>query len=118
MGGRERSEACFWSCCERPKAEGKAARVARPPHPALCATFSRRREKGCQVRAATHSGPGHNVQTHDAAALPTPDPDSHARHRPRPARQRSEEHTSELQSLMIHTYAVFCLKKQKTNNRH
>src|SRR3546814_3487474 len=72
MGGRERSEACFWSCCERPKAEGKAARVARPPHPALCATFSRRREKGCQVRAATHSGPGHNVQTHDAAALPPP----------------------------------------------
>src|SRR3546814_4447420 len=30
------------------------------------------REKGDQVRAATHSGPGHNVQTHDAAALPPP----------------------------------------------
>src|SRR3546814_9638417 len=28
---------------------------------------------------------------------------------------RSEEHTSELQSLMRHSYAVFCLKK-KTNN--
>src|SRR3546814_1546724 len=26
---------------------------------------------------------------------------------------RSEEHTSELQSLMRHTYAVFCLKKKK-----
>src|SRR3546814_4608586 len=26
---------------------------------------------------------------------------------------RSEEHTSELQSLMRHSYAVFCLKKQK-----
>src|SRR3546814_8443176 len=25
---------------------------------------------------------------------------------------RSEEHTSELQSLMRHSYAVFCLKKQ------
>src|SRR3546814_7547389 len=25
---------------------------------------------------------------------------------------RSEEHTSELQSLMRHTYAVFCLKKK------
>src|SRR3546814_10207803 len=25
--------------------------------------------------------------------------------------QRSEEHTSELQSLMRHSYAVFCLKK-------
>src|SRR3546814_8687071 len=30
---------------------------------------------------------------------------------------RSEEHTSELQSLMRTSYAVFCLKKNKTNNR-
>src|SRR3546814_2912171 len=29
--------------------------------------------------------------------------------------ERSEEHTSELQSLMRTSYAVFCLKKQKTN---
>src|SRR3546814_7715033 len=28
---------------------------------------------------------------------------------------RSEEHTSELQSLMRISYAVFCLKKNKTN---
>src|SRR3546814_8880601 len=27
--------------------------------------------------------------------------------------QRSEEHTSELQSLMLNSYAVFCLKKKK-----
>src|SRR3546814_3594999 len=33
--------------------------------------------------------------------------------------QRSEEHTSELQSLMRISYAVFCLKKKnKTNNQH
>src|SRR3546814_7299610 len=30
-------------------------------------------------------------------------------------RDRSEEHTSELQSLMRISYAVFCLKKKKTN---
>src|SRR3546814_10540998 len=30
------------------------------------------------------------------------------------AEQRSEEHTSELQSLMRISYAVFCLKKKKT----
>src|SRR3546814_4988987 len=30
---------------------------------------------------------------------------------------RSEEHTSELQSLMRNSYAVFCLKKTK-NNKH
>src|SRR3546814_3115614 len=33
--------------------------------------------------------------------------------------QRSEEHTSELQSLMRISYAVFCLKKKKyETNRH
>src|SRR3546814_1754686 len=31
---------------------------------------------------------------------------------------RSEEHTSELQSLMRISYAVFCLKKKKNSNRH
>src|SRR3546814_1670448 len=30
-------------------------------------------------------------------------------------RKRSEEHTSELQSLMRISYAVFCLKKKTTN---
>src|SRR3546814_8691218 len=35
----------------------------------------------------------------------------HAAHR---FRCRSEEHTSELQSLMRNSYAVFCLKKKKT----
>src|SRR3546814_8298430 len=31
--------------------------------------------------------------------------------------RRSEEHTSELQSLMRISYAVFCLKKQKKNTK-
>src|SRR3546814_1090620 len=31
-------------------------------------------------------------------------------------RERSEEHTSELQSLMRISYAVFCLKKKKNIN--
>src|SRR3546814_7273132 len=33
---------------------------------------------------------------------------------PADVRSRSEEHTSELQSLMRISYAVFCLKKKKT----
>src|SRR3546814_2839299 len=33
-------------------------------------------------------------------------------------RGRSEEHTSELQSLMRISYAVFCLKKKNTNKQH
>src|SRR3546814_8909302 len=32
--------------------------------------------------------------------------------------QRSEEHTSELQSLMRNSYAVFCLKKKKNTTPH
>src|SRR3546814_2453974 len=31
--------------------------------------------------------------------------------------ERSEEHTSELQSLMRNSYAVFCLKKKTTHNK-
>src|SRR3546814_6680614 len=30
---------------------------------------------------------------------------------------RTEEHTSELQSLMSNSYAVFCLKKKQTNTQ-
>src|SRR3546814_14467298 len=44
-----------------------------------------------------------------------PERPSVGRGRPRPltGRPRSEEHTSELQSLMRISYAVFCLKKKK-----
>src|SRR3546814_8885586 len=35
----------------------------------------------------------------------------------RVVRERSEEHTSELQSLMRISYAVFCLKKKKRHNK-
>src|SRR3546814_2853699 len=36
---------------------------------------------------------------------------------PEPVLARSEEHTSELQSLMRISYAVFCLKKKKNNEQ-
>src|SRR3546814_9690818 len=79
------------------------------------------------------SGPGGNRQIwhHLAGGAPRPAGGSdragrkaRARHRAfksddpgplhPPARGRSEEHTSELQSLMRISYAVFCLKKKKT----
>src|SRR3546814_5696217 len=56
---------------------------------------------------------------------PPPDPAQHRFRAPRPFAPRatapkparSEEHTSELQSLMRLSYAVFCLKKKnKTTN--
>src|SRR3546814_4979499 len=47
------------------------------------------------------------IDTEDAVRMIASDP-----HFP-PQAQRSEEHTSELQSLMRISYAVFCLKKTK-----
>src|SRR3546814_4505604 len=48
-----------------------------------------------------------------SSELPHRDPQHHRRGREiEPV--RSEEHTSELQSLMRISYAVFCLKKKKT----
>src|SRR3546814_2108050 len=49
-------------------------------------------------------------------------PDADRRHRPRPSHRsrdppRSEEHTSELQSLMRISYAVFCLKKKNPKSK-
>src|SRR3546814_4124776 len=40
------------------------------------------------------------------------------RHRLRKPAARSEEHTSDLQSLMRISYAVFCLKKKQTNTQN
>src|SRR3546814_3419819 len=48
---------------------------------------------------------GPSAQITAALALSHQDPDE---------MDRSEEHTSELQSLMRISYAVFCLKKKKT----
>src|SRR3546814_1957082 len=52
------------------------------------------------VPAAPYSNPNHFVHTSRRIAEETP------------GALRSEEHTSELQSLMRHSYAGFCLRKQ------
>src|SRR3546814_8916165 len=46
------------------------------------------------------------------------DNEEHIRHADAFDLWRSEEHTSELQSLMRISYAVFCLKKKTQNNIH
>src|SRR3546814_967595 len=53
---------------------------------------------------------------HDRARLPHAFADAAARREGARRAQRSEEHTSELQSLMRISYAVFCLKKKKHIN--
>src|SRR3546814_15926198 len=57
---------------------------------------------GAAQREAPHAGPPRH-----GLDLLGPQPDDDLRGR------RSEEHTSELQSLMRISYAVFCLKKKK-----
>src|SRR3546814_13608701 len=53
----------------------------------------------------------------EPAAVRVPEPRrGGAGRRQRRAALRSEEHTSELQSLMRISYAVFCLKKKKNAN--
>src|SRR3546814_6455498 len=69
-------------------------------HPRLCAQLAR---SAAPLRAAARLRPGR------AAGEAEPDPQRTARDRP----ARSDEHTSELQSLMRISYAVFCLNKTK-----
>src|SRR3546814_5556558 len=59
--------------------------------------------------------PGRNLHVHRRCGTGGAQSRWHAMDRDRPT-HRSEEHTSELQSLMRISYAVFCLKKQ--NKQH
>src|SRR3546814_937758 len=56
----------------------------------------------------------HHEKKRDLRCLDVPGPGC----RRRLCRRRSEEHTSELQSLMRISYAVFCLKKKKNTPTH
>src|SRR5213075_3607559 len=57
----------------------------------------------------------HTLSLHDALPISRRRPARDRRAVPwrRPAVARSEEHTSELQSRLVISYAVFCLKKKK-----
>src|SRR3546814_2408688 len=64
-------------------------------------------KKGMAEDDASPPAPRHieGQRTPDAAPSPTPTAETD--------RRRSEEHTSELQSLMRTSYAVLCLKEKK-----
>src|SRR3546814_5276939 len=67
--------------------------------------------KGWEVAGVTgvrHPEPGEDGETVDGLTFYRTSPIAPAR---APIRERSEEHTSELQSLMRTPYAVFCLNK-------
>src|SRR3546814_2427820 len=84
----------------------------------LPATFA---AAACLLAAC--SGPAEPPPAAADAAATAPSADAGPATGNETPRDRSEEHTSELQSLMRISYAVFCLKKKKitttlTNNIH
>src|SRR3546814_455383 len=91
---------------ETPKSEppaassGEEARIFASP-------LARRlaKEKGVELTALKGSGPHGRIVKADVEGA-----------KPGAAAPRSEEHTSELQSLMRISYAVFCLKKKKSTH--
>src|SRR3546814_6921900 len=76
---------------------------------------SEHRRACLQSLAAADAG-GAVLRVHRGARPRQPAHAQQAADRRQPCRhpRRSEEHTSELQSLMRISYAVFCLKKKKT----
>src|SRR3546814_7360385 len=85
------------------------------PHHALCgeissaSTFQPILDVTCERVRILAGGAARLAATHFAAVG--------ARQRFIPTEQRSEEHTSELQSLMRISYAVFCLKNKNSNKK-
>src|SRR3546814_10868727 len=93
------------------------------PYTTLFRSRPARSGAGSRADAAAGQEPAHpgaaaragRAQGNLSAALSPRDFSFLPCHRPAGRRRRrSEEHTSELQSLMRISYAVFCLKKQKT----
>src|SRR3546814_1887674 len=91
IGLRTSSHSCLWGARNRQKCRSSSELIAQPDQ-----------------RLAGHVRVGgFGVERVDAERGD----------RPQPA-ERSEEHTSELQSLMRISYAVFCLKKKKKTQRN
>src|SRR3546814_10722621 len=83
-----------------PRPVRMSARASAWPRAAVLGYIQRRAQlSGVQLPPAVPAAPGKDDDTTGASTR---------------TQYRSEEHTSELQSLMRISYAVFCLKKQKT----
>src|SRR3546814_9621330 len=89
--------ALFLSVCRRPQHKSVMPGPAKRP----INRASHQPDIGIKCKNRTRTaGPGMTGETADAAG----------------SGDRSEEHTSELQSLMRSSYAVFCLKKKTKND--
>src|SRR3546814_7063137 len=109
---------------QRQVAPGHALRVVQAAFPLLPMADLFRSRGTLATRAADLQQPvpdhsGARIPFHQPATAMCPDPLANRAHVDgedgEPASPRSEEHTSELQSLMRISYAVFCLKKKITH---
>src|SRR3546814_7442138 len=100
-------------CCERPvllRRSPPGSSFPRKREPGVFAFDSSPRRKSLGSRSRGNDGEERGaVRSEERARPPRLRRAVHGRQRLR----RSEEHTSELQSLMRISYAVFCLKKKK-----
>src|SRR3546814_5533523 len=98
----------------------RSAVLADRPVARLPAQFARPdvlADRGPAHFPGARQAPAHHADAQPRALRGEPDPRfRHPGRRPAGPVARSEEHTSELQSLMRISYAVFCLKK--TPNSH
>src|SRR3546814_1561304 len=109
---------------------GDAHAAVKMPHGSPVSNNELRRLRGCRAGAAGAAGfegcqaqrggdgrtafPWSASEARSAAGAKASAPGAAEKKRVAPKGNRSEEHTSELQSLMRISYAVFCLKKKKT----
>src|SRR3546814_4340641 len=84
----------------------------------LTATEIRRRHSALAAVAAAVFVPGGRVEALMNSAARARTSGIYSKDCSAAADARSEEHTSELQSLMRISYAVFCLNKKKTQVTH
>src|SRR3546814_2526996 len=107
---RAKSQEMRRQAAKRTKAASRrraATRIPSDRKPTAAGLEPGRASKAILARA----GPG---EPRDGAPTGTAAPDPRGARGSNGAAGRSEEHTSELQSLMRLSYAVFCLKKKKT----
>src|SRR3546814_10486574 len=110
----------MWGAVERPAQVVNTAPV--PAAAGIGDNADARLAGDARLGRGGHAGPAIHERSLPPRAAASPWPSCtrcSSRHKPvhtatAPKPRRSEEHTSELQSLMRISYAVFCLKKKKS----
>src|SRR3546814_7862648 len=110
---------CFLTIRRPPRSTRTDTRF---PYTTLFRSQEPRADRGDRVAVAVDAGvgPGHPEQRPEAVGEVHVDRDHRGHEHAEDQEQadaRSEEHTSELQSLMRISYAVFCLTKKKISSK-